>query len=51
MSGEQILPGTGRGTADRRSVVEGAGREGLPSRPAPSVSASRCHLPAPGTTA
>jgi hypothetical protein len=34
-----ILPGTGRGTATRSGVVEGA---------APSVSPSGCHLPAPG---
>ena len=34
----QILPGTGRGTAERSSVAEGA----------PSVSPAGCHLPVPG---
>jgi len=34
----QILPGTGRGTATRSGVVEGA----------PSVTPAACHLPVPG---
>ncbi len=44
----QILPGTGRGTM--RSMVEGVvGLARCCERtPPPSVSASRCHLPASG---
>jgi len=38
-----ILPGTGRGTI--RRMVEGACRQRRAVRRAPSVSASRCHLP------
>ncbi len=34
----KILPGTGRGTAGRSPVVEGA----------PSVRPAACHLPVPG---
>jgi len=34
----KILPGTGRGTTEQSSVVEGA----------PSVSTACCHLPVPG---
>ena len=41
-----ILPGTGRGTI--RGMVEGARRTRRPKWRAPSVSASRCHLPVPG---
>ncbi len=41
-----ILPGTGRGTI--RRMVEGAGGKRYASWPTPSVSATRCHLPACG---
>ena len=46
----QILPGTGRGTATRSGVVEGAQGTGFPSSWAPSTK-SLCDLvplPVPG---
>ena len=42
----QILPGTGRGTM--RSIVEGARHMRQREWQAPSVSATRRHLPVPG---
>jgi hypothetical protein len=46
--GRQILPGTGRETATRSGVVEGARRRGLRRGWDPSVRPSACHLPVPG---
>lgn len=40
----KILTGTGRGTAEQSSVVEGPGAV----ESGPPVSAPRCHLPVPG---
>ena len=46
----QILPGTGRGTATRSGGVEGAYLEvwATAERWDPSVSPADCHLPVPG---
>jgi phosphopantothenoylcysteine decarboxylase/phosphopantothenate--cysteine ligase len=44
----KLLPGTGRGTATRSGVVEGAPREMLRKRRASSTSASHGPLPVPG---
>lgn len=49
MKAVSILPGTGRGTAARRAVVAGAGREGAPGRePPPSRGDRRAPPPRAG---
>ena len=46
MAFSQFLPGTGRGTATRSGVVEGQ-PQAVSLRGCSSVTATRCHLPAP----